>query len=399
MVVKLANNAISTITTSITAVATTLAVQAADAGKFPVLAAGDWHPATIIDAAGNMEIVRVTGRNGNLLTVVRAQEATTAKAFSAGARIDVRLTAGAFAQTANLVPQTSPSDNTPNRLLTVGAFGLGAGIILLDQNDDINNLPAGGQYGWADVGTIPANAPADSAYSVLENIVWADGGPVVQRITGFGLGNVRYRFRSGSGWSPFKPMGTVTDAQLAALAAIVADPWETQPVGVPVPQWFGLPNTGYIAKDNPRYRYIILSGGAAGAGGFNEGIITSEVVTGTWPNIDAYGTINFPSSPFHGSVVPLINTSRMFLRPGSGGTQQYFAMQAHSHGVNDPGHVHGGVQNGQSSTGRSTALDQPPAVFSFGNTWGAATGIWLSNTGEEETRPRNIGLQYVMRIK
>lgn len=70
----------------------------------------------------------------------------------------------------------------------------------------------------------------------------------------------------------------------------------------------------------------------------------------------------------------------------------------HNHGVHDPGHVHGGVQNGQSSTGRSTSVDQPPAVYSFGNTWGATTGIWLSGSGTGisiqaaggvETRPRN----------
>lgn len=70
----------------------------------------------------------------------------------------------------------------------------------------------------------------------------------------------------------------------------------------------------------------------------------------------------------------------------------------HNHGVNDPGHVHGGVQNGQSSTGRSTSVDQPPAVYSFGNTWGATTGIWLNGSGTGisiqaaggvETRPRN----------
>lgn len=70
----------------------------------------------------------------------------------------------------------------------------------------------------------------------------------------------------------------------------------------------------------------------------------------------------------------------------------------HNHTVNDPTHAHGGVQNGQSSTGRSTQVDQPPAVYSFGSTWGAATGIWLSSSvtgisiqaaGGIETRPRN----------
>ncbi|QTG13054.1 hypothetical protein G6M86_07280 [Agrobacterium tumefaciens] len=97
MAVKLANNAFSTLAASVTSAATSLSIQAADAGKFPVLAAGDWHPATIIDSSGNMEIVRVTARASNVLTVQRAQEATTAKAFSAGSRIDVRLTAAVIA--------------------------------------------------------------------------------------------------------------------------------------------------------------------------------------------------------------------------------------------------------------------------------------------------------------
>lgn len=94
MAVRLANNAVSLLAASITDTATSLSIQAADAGKFPTLADGEWHPATIVDAANNMEIVRVTARAGNVLTVVRAQEATTAKAFVSGSRIDVRLTAG-----------------------------------------------------------------------------------------------------------------------------------------------------------------------------------------------------------------------------------------------------------------------------------------------------------------
>jgi len=93
MAVKLANNAISTLAASITAASTSLSVQGADAGKFPALSGGDWHPATIIDIAGNMEIIKVTAREGAVLTIDRAQEGTTAKAFAAGSRIDVRLTA------------------------------------------------------------------------------------------------------------------------------------------------------------------------------------------------------------------------------------------------------------------------------------------------------------------
>ena len=101
MGVKLGNNAVSTLAASITDDATTISIQGADAGKFPALAAGDWTPATIIDAANNMEIVKITARAGAVLTVERAKEGTVAKAFPAGARIDIRITAGAFAALAD----------------------------------------------------------------------------------------------------------------------------------------------------------------------------------------------------------------------------------------------------------------------------------------------------------
>lgn len=80
------------------------------------------------------------------------------------------------------------------------------------------------------------------------------------------------------------------------------------------------------------------------------------------------------------------------------GSYQDSDNKSHNHGVNDPGHVHGGVQNGQASTGRSTSVDQPPAVFSFGSTWGATTGIWLSASGGAESRPRNLALNYIIKI-
>ncbi len=95
MALKLANNASSTLAAAISATDTTLAVASADAGLFPTLGAGDWFPLTIVDSGGNMEVVQVTARTSAALTIVRAQEGTTAKAFAAGARCDLRLTTAA----------------------------------------------------------------------------------------------------------------------------------------------------------------------------------------------------------------------------------------------------------------------------------------------------------------
>lgn len=96
MAVLLSNNATTLLAAAIDAAATTLSVETADAGKFPAPAAGDWFPLTIVDSAGNMEIVKATARVGAIITVERGKEGTTAKAFAAGARVDLRATAAAL---------------------------------------------------------------------------------------------------------------------------------------------------------------------------------------------------------------------------------------------------------------------------------------------------------------
>lgn len=102
MGVILTNNATSTLVASITSSATSLAVQSADAGRFPSPGEGEWFPATIVDAAGNMEIVKVTARSSGTMTIERAQEGTSAADFPAGSRVDLRLTAAAIADLTSL---------------------------------------------------------------------------------------------------------------------------------------------------------------------------------------------------------------------------------------------------------------------------------------------------------
>lgn len=118
MAMKLANNATSTLAASIASDATTLTVASIDAEKYPTLVDGDWFPLTIVDGTGNLEVVRVTARAGAVLTITRAQEGTTAKAFNAGSRVDMRMTAAVFAQ----FPQLG-SDNKmlPSQLPNIGA--------------------------------------------------------------------------------------------------------------------------------------------------------------------------------------------------------------------------------------------------------------------------------------
>lgn len=93
---KLSNDASSTLAGSITSSDTLLSVTTGDGAKFPSLGSGDWHPLTVVNASGGYEIMKVTARTGDVLTVSRAQEGTAGTAFASGSRVDLRMTAAAF---------------------------------------------------------------------------------------------------------------------------------------------------------------------------------------------------------------------------------------------------------------------------------------------------------------
>jgi hypothetical protein len=107
------NNATALLAASISSSGTTLVLAAGTGIKFPVLVSPDFFYGTIYDSAGNYEIVKVTARTADSLTIVRAQEGTIALAFSSGDAFAQRVTAATlndFAQKS--VNQTFTGNNT-----------------------------------------------------------------------------------------------------------------------------------------------------------------------------------------------------------------------------------------------------------------------------------------------
>jgi len=98
MAVKFSNNAKTTLSSGITSSATSIAV--VDAAAWPTLGSGDHTLCTLITVADPdvLEIVKVTAISGNTLTVVRAQEGTTARAFASADKAELRVTAGLLEQ-------------------------------------------------------------------------------------------------------------------------------------------------------------------------------------------------------------------------------------------------------------------------------------------------------------
>lgn len=93
MAVLFANNAQTTLSAGITNVQTAITVT--DGSVFPALSGGNTFYMTLDDGV-NIEIVEVTARTGNNLTVVRGQESTNPESFSGGTSAEIRVTAGSL---------------------------------------------------------------------------------------------------------------------------------------------------------------------------------------------------------------------------------------------------------------------------------------------------------------
>jgi hypothetical protein len=91
MPVKFSNNAATTLAANATNSATTITV--VDGSVFPTLAGTDFTFITLEDVDSNREIVKLTAVSSNTLTIVRAQDGSSARAYSTNDKVELRLTA------------------------------------------------------------------------------------------------------------------------------------------------------------------------------------------------------------------------------------------------------------------------------------------------------------------
>jgi hypothetical protein len=201
MGLKLTNNATSVLAANINAATTSFAIQSGDEGTFPTLGVGDWHPITVVDASGNREVMRCTARSGVTLTVVRAQEGTTALSFSAGDRVDVRLTAGAFLE--------AVSDATRLSTGTVDRALLGDGLqAIATEIADLDAVDATGFYRNASDATGSPTAHA-GFFSHIES----DDGSAYQIWRRADSADTRERVRALDIWGSWTQLRTSASAQ------------------------------------------------------------------------------------------------------------------------------------------------------------------------------------------
>ena len=112
MAVVFSNNAASTLQSGINSSATSITLLSG--ANFPSLSGSDYTYVTLEDVNGHREIVKATARSGNTLTIVRAQDGTSARAYIAGDKCELRLTAALL----NEVAQQADTDT--NTTYTAG---------------------------------------------------------------------------------------------------------------------------------------------------------------------------------------------------------------------------------------------------------------------------------------
>ncbi|MBX6333968.1 hypothetical protein IRY61_01345 [Candidatus Saccharibacteria bacterium] len=190
---------------------------------------------------------------------------------------------------------------------------------------------------------------------------------------------------------------------------IVAAKASSVPIGMPFPVWthIGAP------APTPAENFIRLVAGQSGPGGYNEGKLHSESVSGTSPNVTATAVINALGSPMHGQTVHLIETEERFIRAGFSGRLQDSENLLHGHTVSGStasagAHSHSAsvvISSGGNSSGGGLipGYGGSPTTYTVSVSSAGEHTHTLSGTtgsqGASEARPRNIGASYYMRIK
>ena len=107
------NNASGALASSISNASTTIVLAAGQGVEFPTPGGGNYFYATLTDTSNNLEVVKVTARTVDTLTVVRGQDGTAARSYAAGDLLELRPTAAGL---------TDMQAYTPSGNITAGTI-------------------------------------------------------------------------------------------------------------------------------------------------------------------------------------------------------------------------------------------------------------------------------------
>ena len=142
------NNAVGALASSINDSVLSLTLQSGQGALFPQPSGSSYFYATIIADDNTKEVVKVTARSTNTFTIVRAQDNTSARAFDAGDRVELRLVA---ANMENFAQKDSAND-----------FADTVSISKAAGNERILEFRSGSDVRWRSVVTSESESGSDA---------------------------------------------------------------------------------------------------------------------------------------------------------------------------------------------------------------------------------------------
>lgn len=207
MPIILKNNASSPLTASITASDTGLVV--ANGNQFPALSAGEYFYATLVSTAGTTEIVKVTARVSNSLSVVRAQDGTSAASFAAGTLVEMRVNAASVIDLVDEHDQASEisiadaggyytSDNVEGALQEAAVYNQGGtGSVTRTVQSRLRDFVSVKDFGAVGDGVTDDTVAIQAAIDTGLNLHFPSGNYIAKNLS-FSSSNASYIFASGS---------------------------------------------------------------------------------------------------------------------------------------------------------------------------------------------------------
>jgi len=169
MPVLFKNNATATIAATITNTDTTIVLAAGLGNTFPLPAGSNYFYGTLFDTVGNYEIVKVTARVTDTLTVVRAQDSTNPLPFNAGSGFAMRPVAAIFNNLVQLDGAQTISGAKTFSAAIVASAGV-TGNLSGNVTGNVTGNLTGNVTGNADTATSATNAT--TANSIANSGAW-----------------------------------------------------------------------------------------------------------------------------------------------------------------------------------------------------------------------------------
>jgi hypothetical protein len=199
------NNAATTLASGVLIADTSLTVAAGTGAEFPTLTGSEYFYCTLANNAGSIEIIKVTARSTDTFTIVRGQDGTSAAAWSAGDKVELRLT--------RIDLLNFPQLDSTNTFATTQTFT--AAPVFTDQSGTRTAMTAAKSGANSDITSLTGLTTALSvAQGGSGQTTYTDGQLLIGNTTGNTL--TKATLTAGTGISVTNGSGAITIASTAA---------------------------------------------------------------------------------------------------------------------------------------------------------------------------------------